>query len=526
MNDKAHLLAALIVLSAVVLCGCDGDGPALPRRNWKTLYRHLAQNPTTLDPALVKDVAGGRIIAHIYGTLVTYDADGRLVGDVAESYSTSSDGRIYTFRIRKGLCFANGTPLTAEDVRFSFERTLSGATRSPRTWVLDRIKGAGAFMRGASKSIDGLRVIDDHTLVIELETPFAPFLGLLTMPAAAVVPHDLKKFPNAAFGSGPFRLASYRANEQIVLERNPLYRGPGPEVDRVTYKIIAEGIARLAEFRRGLIDIMDVPGDYYDSLSADARMKTRIVRTDSFNVYFLGINHTTRFSKAEFRKALASSLDVDMIVRALFRGRATRACGPIPPGIPGFDPEVKPEPYDLPLAKKLLVDSGFNLNEPVRFLCGSDKETVKICKAIKGELEKAGFRIELNSREKGTFKKMLRSGDFDIYYYSWWADYPDAENFLAPLFLTSADRGGANPTAYSRAVVDKKIRLSQAEVNDAKRNILYRDIQQLVKNDYARVWLWHKQELTLRQDWVKGYNPSPIYNTDKGNLIRIEAPSD
>jgi len=517
-----------ILLLAACAAGCSRGSTPLPRRDWKTLYRHLTQNPTTLDPAQVKDVAGGRIIAHIYGTLVAYDADGKLVGDVAESWRVSPDGRTYVFDLRPELKFANGRAVTAQDVVNSFMRTLAPGTKSPRTWVLDRIKGAGYYMSGKSDTITGLRAPDDRRLLIELEAPFAPFLGLLTMPAACVVPHEVENFNEAGFGSGPFRISEFRTNERLVLVRNPHYPAPGPRVDRVVYKIIQPPVARLAEFRRGLIDIMDVPGDYYEDLSRDRRTKDLIVRTDSFNVYFLGINCTAQpFDDVRVRRALAASLDTAAVVEALFPGRAIVAHGPMPPGIPGNAPEATAgtkTPYDPALTRRLLTEADFDRSRTVRFLCGADKDTIKICQAIAGELHKAGFKVELMPRERGTFKQMLKTGDFDVYYYSWWADYPDAENFLAPLFMTSADRSGGNPTGYASAEVDALIRRAQAEPDPTARAALYREIEDIIIAESPRVWLWHRQELTLRQPWVEGYRPSPIYNTDKGNLIRIVPP--
>jgi peptide/nickel transport system substrate-binding protein/oligopeptide transport system substrate-binding protein len=515
-----------VLFLAMFVPGCTRSTSSLPQRDWKTLYLEITQNPTTLDPAQVKDVAGGRIIAHIYGTLVTYGADGKLTGDVAESFTVRPDGRTFEFRIRKGLQFASGRAVTSRDVVDSFLRTLSPTTRSPRTWVLDRIKGARDYMDGTTGTIEGLRADSEDSLVIELEEPFAPFLGLLTMPAAGVVPREVTNYNEHGFGSGPFRVREFRPNERLILERNVHYPGPGPEVDRVVYKIIEPPVARITEFRQGLIDIMDVPGDYYKQLVGDAKTRDLITRTDSFNVYFLGINCTAeRFGDPEVRRALAHALDTPAIVKALYPGRAANARGPIPPGIPGYVPDVKGIPCDVPKAKELLASAKFELERPVRFLCGSDKDTIKTCQALAGELRKIGLVVELNARETGTFKQMLKNGDFDLFHYSWWADYPDAENFLAPLFMTSADRGGGNPTGYSNAEVDRLIREAQREVDGSKRAALYRRIQDIVISDCPRVWLWHRQELSLRQTWVRGYAPSPIYNTDKGNLIRIVPPA-
>jgi peptide/nickel transport system substrate-binding protein/oligopeptide transport system substrate-binding protein len=522
MARRLALIA--VALSLAWFTGCGGS--STPERDWKTLYRHISRNPTTIDPALARDVNEGRIIAHVYQTLVCYDAGGSLAGDAAEWWSVSPDGRTYSFRIRDGLKFANGRAVTADDVRYSFERTLSPGTPSPRKWVLDRIKGARAFMRGEASSVEGLRVRSDSVVEIELEGPFAPFAGLLTMPAAAVVPREVKDFNEAGFGSGPFRVKSFRADEQLVLERNPCYPGPGPQVDRVAYKIIEPPIAQIAEFRRGLIDLMDVPHDYYEQLSGDPGTKDLIVRTDSFNVYFLAINCTEeRFRNVQVRRALAHALNVSGIAKALYPGQATGALGPIPPGIPGYDPEVEGIAHDPARARELLASANFDVTKPIRLLCGSDKDTVKNCQTIEGALRRSGFTVELMSRETGTFKQMLRTGDWDLSYYSWWADYPDAENFLAPLVMTSADRGSANTTGYSNPEVDRLIKASQTELDAAKRARLYAAAQKIVIAEAPRVWLWHRQELTLCQPWVKDYRPSPIYNTDKGNLILIVPPA-
>jgi len=523
MRSIARLLAMLLTIP-VAAAGC-GRSDAGPQRDWNTLYRHLKQNPTTLDPAQVKDVAGGRIIAHIYGTLVTYDPDGDLIGDVAERWTVSPDGRRYTFRLREGLRFADGRPVVAGDVVRSFARTLDPATQSPRTWVLDRIRGARAFVRGAASGIDGMTVRDDHTLEIELETPFAPFLGLLTMSAAAVVPEGLTDFNEGGFGSGPFRVKAFRPGERLVLERNPHYRGPGPEVDRVVYRIIASAVAQMTEYRDGKIDIMDVPGERYAALAADAKTRDLICRVDAPNVYFLGINCTSpRFRDVRARRALTHAVDASLLVDTILEGRASVARGPIPPGIPGYDPTVRGVTHDPSRARTRAAEADFDLSRPIRFLCISSADTRKRCEAIAGELEKSGFKVTLMPYEGVTFKQMLRRGDFDVYYYSWWADYFDAENFLAPLFLTNPDRSGGNPTGYSNPTVDALIRRAQTERDAAARAKLYARIQKIVLDDCPRVWLWHTRDVTIRQRWVEGYRPSAIYNTDKGSRIRIVKP--
>ncbi len=514
---------AIIISAAILLTGCGGRG--VPKRDWTTLHLVLTQSPTTLDPAQVKDVPGGRVVAHIFGTLVAYDNEGRLTGDVAESFEAKPDGRTWEFRIRAGLRFANGRAVTPGDVIESFERTLAPETRSPRTWVLDRIKGARDLLAGKAQHLSGLRSEGD-CLTIELDEPFAPFLGLLTMPAAAVVPREVMDFNDEAFGTGPFRLVSFVPNQQVTLERNPCYPGPGPYVDRVVFRIIEPPISRLGEFQRGLIDIMEVPTEMYSRVADDPNLAPFIARTAAFNTYFIGFNCASGpFSDVRLRRAVASALDRKGLAAAVYPGRAAAAEGPVPPGVAGYDPNVRGVSYDMNCAKALLAAAKFDASRPVRFLCGSGKETVKVCQALRGELIKLGLSVELVPRESGTFKQSLKAGDFDLYYYSWYADYPDAENFLAPLFQTAPDRGGSNPTGYSNPALDALILQSQREPDATKRAALYARIQQTAVDDCPRAWLWHLDEVAIRQPWISGYFPSPVYNTEKSNLVRIVRPA-
>ncbi|MCX5898106.1 MAG: ABC transporter substrate-binding protein, partial [Proteobacteria bacterium] len=139
----------------------------------------LKASPTTVDPALIVDVYGAQIAAKLYNGLVCFNDDLAPAPDIAQSWSVSSDGLVYLFKLRKGVRFFNGREVTARDFRYSFERVLNPKTRSPRTWVLSRIHGAGSFMAGKSATVAGIEVIDPYVLKIELEKPFAPFIKLL-----------------------------------------------------------------------------------------------------------------------------------------------------------------------------------------------------------------------------------------------------------------------------------------------------------------------------------------------------------
>ncbi|HSQ77459.1 MAG TPA: ABC transporter substrate-binding protein, partial [Nitrospirota bacterium] len=155
-----------------------------------TLYLRLNSNPTTLDPALITDVIGGGIAAKLFNGLIRFNENLDIVPDIARSWSLSPDQKSYTFHLRQNVRFSNGRKVTAEDVRYSFERVLTPGTRAPLTWVLDKIEGADAFLAGKATSISGIRIENDHTLALRLDKPFGPFLSLLAMTTAYVVPRE------------------------------------------------------------------------------------------------------------------------------------------------------------------------------------------------------------------------------------------------------------------------------------------------------------------------------------------------
>ena len=178
------LLLALLLLPALS-CHRQDDN-RLPGY----LHLRLSTNPTTLDPALITDVQGGGIAAKIFNGLVRFNEDLDVVPDIAVSWKVSRDAGTYTFHLKKNVAFSSGRNVTAEDFRYSFERVLTPGTKAPLTWVIDKIEGARDFLAGKAARVSGIGVIDDHTLSLTLEKPFGPFLSLLAMSAAYVVPKE------------------------------------------------------------------------------------------------------------------------------------------------------------------------------------------------------------------------------------------------------------------------------------------------------------------------------------------------
>ncbi len=190
------------------------------------LYLRLNANPTTLDPALIVDVIGASIGAKLFNGLVRFDQNLHLRPDIAEKWEVSPDGKTYTFFLHPGVHFSNGREVTADDVKYSFERVLNPATRSPRTWVFDRIEGAQEFMKNQAQEVSGIMVNGTYIITIHLKKPFGPFLSLLSLTTASVVPKEEVEKWGADFsfhvvGTGPFMLHEWQHSQHLCLVSNP-----------------------------------------------------------------------------------------------------------------------------------------------------------------------------------------------------------------------------------------------------------------------------------------------------------------
>ena len=215
-HSGEKLLSAICLLALIFSCSSRNRLP-------EYVYYRLNTNPTTLDPALIVDVTGGSISAKLFNGLVKMDRDLSIAPDIASKYEISKNGLIYRFELKNGVRFSNGIEVKAGDFKYSFERILNPSTRSPNTWVFDRIKGAKEFMNGKAKEVSGIKVINNYALEITLDKPFSPFLNLLTMTAAYVVPEDeVKKwgvdFSSHPSGTGPFILTHWLPNRELQLD--------------------------------------------------------------------------------------------------------------------------------------------------------------------------------------------------------------------------------------------------------------------------------------------------------------------
>jgi ABC-type transport system substrate-binding protein len=513
----------LSILVSIFVLACVDQSPQHP----DYLRLRLTSNPTTLDPALIVDVPGGGIGAKLFNGLVRFDERLHIVPDVAEFWKISDDGLTYTFYLKKGISFSNGREVTADDFKYSFERVLSPVTRSSNTWVLDRIKGAKDFMGGKTKEIKGIKVKDDTTILITLEEPFSPFIDLLCMTAAYVVPREEvekqgSEFSTHPVGTGPFVLQEWRHNRHLVLESRDDYFEGSPHVKGIIYKIIPEDLTAVAEFETGGLDILPIPASEFKRYRQSGQWRELVTGAPGINTYYLGFNcERPPFSDPVLRKAVNYAVDREKILKTLYEGRGELASGPVPPLLRKW-PSPENISYDPERARQLMKEAGFPNGLTIKIYLTADSEVLDILEAIQGYLSGVGIHAELRQLEWSAYKDAINRGEPDAFWLSWWADYPDPENFLFPLFHSRNFGPAGNRTRYKNPEVDTLIEKGQKSMNENSRNEYYGKAEEMIVNDSPWVFFWHRAEFTVRQPRVKNYKIYPIYSIDKGMDVGLE----
>ena len=481
------------------------------------IYYSITADPSTLDPALITDVTGGSIAAKLFNGLVRIGPGLRVIPDIARGWEVSRDHLVYTFHLRRGVRFSNGREVTAEDFKYSFERVLNARTLSPNVWVLEAIEGARDFTEGRARQVKGIEVAGPHELVLRLKHPFSPFLNLLAMTAAYVVAPS----SGPPVGTGPFVVEKWAPNEELVLKARPDYFGGAAKVKGIVYRVIPEELTSVVEFELGNLDVISVPAPDYDHFRKDPKWKGLISSMDGIDTYYLGMNCSKPpFNDVRMRQAMNYAIDREKILRTFMEGRGTLANGPVPPELRDWSAPPSYE-YNPGKARRLIREAGY-AGAKVRFYITQQEDVADIAGIIQGYLSRVGIKAELKQLEWNTYKEAIDSGEPQLFWLSWWADYADPEDFLYPLF-DSANLGAAgNRTMYVNHEVDRLIELGRRATAAASRDNYYRKAEDLIVHDAPWVFFWHRKEVTVRQPWVKNYVLYPIYSMDKGTDISIQ----
>ena len=472
--------------------------------------------PKSLDPAAVTAQNDFRITVNLYEGLMRY-APGTLSPEplLATGYEVSEDGTEYTFTLREGVMFHDGTPFNAEAVKFNFDRMLNEDHPYHDTGPFPL-----AFFFSAIQSTEA---VDDYTVKFTLDAPYAPFLsnlayptGLLVSPAAVMA--SGADFGRAPVGTGPYKFAEWRSNEAVVLERNPDYWGEAAGLDAAVFRPITDANTRVAEMLAGGIDVMvEVPPTALSEFQTDA---FKVYEQAGPHLWFLILNAKEGpFADKRVRQAANYAINKEAIVNDVLEGTADVAAGPTPPAFAwAYDEALDPYPYDPEKAKALLAEAGVAEGTELTFYVtegGSGMlDPIPMGTAIQADLNAVGFDVRIETYEWNTFLGEVNpglEGKADMAEMAWMTNDPDTLPFLALRTEAWPDAGGFNSGYYSNPAVDELLEKARVATSQDERAALYREMQALVQEDAPWVFVANWKQNAVSSASVDNFALEPSF---------------
>ncbi len=505
----------LILLLALCLACCCSAAAGMPAEG--LLRTAVLYDITTMDVTGTTDdyLIPMNVFDRLFETRRVGDA-AEVVGSLCTDFSVSEDGLTYSFTLRDGVTFSNGSPLTASDVRYTFERLL--LARRENTEIPMEVAGSEALLSGEAENLSGFSVIDDTHFTVTLSAPNAGFTAELSAPAMSVVDAEtmasVEHFgtePADTIGSGPYKVTEWEANDHYTLEYNPLYWGPQPSVRKLVVRVIPDPNTQNLMFQNGELDLIDLQA--LDSVIVESVFKPlyadRIVSTPKVGLTYLSMNENQEFLKdVRVRRAIAMAIDVDKMILGVYSGNALRANGIIPAGIWGYNADMPPVAYDPEGAKALLAEAGCG---PVSFelaLDTSANTAIRLLyQSIRSQLAAVGITAEIRNYDHSAWIAKRMSGTMDAFVARWGMDYNDPANILYTFFGT-AENTAQRSINYPDAEIIARVSAARAIVDDAEREAEYRALEKkLICEDAVWVPFCTEQHLYCMGARVQSFTP-------------------
>jgi peptide/nickel transport system substrate-binding protein/oligopeptide transport system substrate-binding protein len=478
----------------------------------------------SIAPALSWSYYAAQVGQYVFEGLTRTEEDGSLVPSLAIAWTASPNGREYRFRLRTGVRFHDGTPLTAGEVIRAWT-TLLGEPPDSLThpWMLDPIEGAVTYSIGAATTVTGLQAADDSTVVIRLEEPLAFFPTLLSHPQAAVAaPTSTAEQP---VGTGPWRWVATDSTELRFARNSGYWRG-APGLDSLVYRYVPDSLMESAFNARWVDMAVELPAATLTEWST--RSDLGFVASGAVATTRLVINlRDSVFRDVRVRRALNLAVNIERLAQATAGGGAVPATGAIPPSLPGADPRREPYGFDLAAARRLLREGGYPFERPLRLRVprpGLSDFPADIGTLLRDYFEAVGLKVELTVRTEG-IQTALAERAADLVLTVWVGDYPDADAYLYPLYHSSLAGSAGNEGAYRNPAVDRLIDAARRELDPARRAALLRAADQVLFDDAPIVFLWFTRSTTVYSLRLTGWGADPQMSRLSGLRLADESPT-
>ena len=422
----------------------------------------------------------------IHQTLVYPDLEGKMQPVLAESWTVSEDKLNWTFKLRKGIKFHDGTPFNAAAVKYTFDRIKDPEIGSPR--------------KSTAKVIKEVKVVDDHTVTFVTSKPFAPFLAQLSaynlaiISPAAAKKHG-KKYGEHPAGTGAFKLHSWTPGEKMVFARNEEFWGDKAYLDKVEVRIVPEDSARVMALLSGDVDVIaSVPPIMIKKLKQSKQVK--VYQGTGFRTIYVGMNNKVPpFDNVKVRQALTHAINPEAIVKGVLGGVGTLGGGFESPVIPGAHKNLPPYKYDPALAKKLLAEAGYPDGFKTEFYTPTGRYLMdrQVAEAVQAQLKEVGVEAKIQTPDWGTLRSLLDKYD-QVPMFLMGKGSPTGDLDLT-LTLTTNCNARMNHFAYCNPEVDKLIDLQRGVVDVDERYKVLAQIQEVFYEEAPAVVLYYQDQV-------------------------------
>ncbi|GAC1326957.1 MAG: ABC transporter substrate-binding protein [Chloroflexota bacterium] len=526
---RLSFVPALILAAALIIPAASVGAQS---SSAQTFVFGQSGDAVKLDPALIEDGLSGRVTNQIFETLVTFDgATTRIRPALAQSWDTSPDGKTWTFYLRQGVTFHDGTPFDANAVKANFDRWQSQAG-DPQHKAAEFIYWND--VAGFNDLIQSTNVVDPYTFQIVNNGPSGPFLlNLALFPFAIVSPASLQMVGSSAIpdisgapsGTGPFKFVEWVRGDHITLAANDSYWGGRPSVDTAVIRVISDNAARLFELQSGTIDMMEFPNPD-DVRVAQNDPSLQVLFRPSLNVAYIDFNEFQQpFSDLRVRQALSEAINRQGIVDALYGGIGIVAKEMLSPGMLGYNDDIEPIPYNPDHARQLLADAGMGNGFTTDFwYMPVDRPYYPgpqaIAQAVCSDWAKVGVTCNLKTKDWTAYLDSARKHEFPTWMLGWTGDNGDPDNYLFFFFGSQPARDKPNYNTWDNATARDLLLQAQRSVDDGQRDALYRQVDSIVRAEMPKLPFAHTTPPLIARSYVQGYITNPT-STEFFNTVSV-----
>lgn len=493
--------------------GEAAQGEAADSEYKDTLVFAMNTDVQSMDPQIQNDTTSEQVVKMLYNTLLKFEDDGTVVGDLAESWSVSEDKLTWTFNLKQGVKFHNGKELTSADVKATFDRALNAEAGGLRTTEI-------------IKMFTAVEAPDPYTVTITTDGPYGPMESLMCNMSLGIMDADyieqygldLGTSAEGENGTGPFKVVSWERDQEIVVERFDDYFGTPAKLQTVVYTIIPEAASRVIALETGEVDVIDKPTDEdLARLEADTENFTVLRKpTISQRLFRFGCNDPI-ISNTKVRQAIVYAIDRQAIIDALFTGSGYPSTAPLAPVTFGYSDLGEIE-QDLELAKSLLAEAGYPDGFDTKIVTTERYQNgIELAEIISQQLAEIGINAEIEVWEWSALSASwngITADEFDqpIFIMGAGPSMRDADGGLRGLYTTSeTGLNDRNYGFYSNAEVDALIEQGMQETDQQKRVEIYKEAMEILyREDPVAFWLFDMYGLAITSSKVEGVTLSPI----------------